>query len=155
MPSATSARLPKKCKPVGIRICSLVGNRGTGGNWEYEGGVKGRSRKKRACVHKCWAGEFDEEMRNMQTETTYRKRGKKEQTEDCVAVPSVLGEEEAHGRYGEGLTVRKVCEGECWYVKDGKIYRLALWGNVHNWQGQRNRSPLGKLSVATCNLTFF
>lgn len=63
-------------------------------------------------MHRCWAGEFEEEMRNMLTGTAYRKQGKKEQTGGCVPVPSVLGEKEAHGTCDEGLRVCKGMLGE-------------------------------------------
>lgn len=80
-----------ECKAVGIGIYSLVGNRETAGSWEYKGDIKGCPRKESACVHKCWAGEFEEEMRDILTETDYRKQGEKEQAGSCVPVPSVLG----------------------------------------------------------------
>lgn len=108
VPSATSAHLPVMCKGGGIGICSLVGIRETGESWECKGDIKGRPGKKRAFVHKCWAGEFEEEMRNVVTETSYRKQGEKEQTGYCVPVPSVLGEEDLHGTCEEGL---RVCKG--------------------------------------------
>ena len=54
-------------------------------------------------MHKFWAGELEKEMRNVQIGTTYGKQWKKERTVDCMPVPLVLGVEEAHGRYGEGL----------------------------------------------------
>lgn len=54
-------------------------------------------------MHKCWAGEIEAKMRNMLTETAYRKQRENELTGDCVPVPSVLGEEEVHGTCDEGL----------------------------------------------------
>jgi len=125
----SSADIPVKCKAVGVGIiCSLVGNRESGGNWEYKYGVRGLQGRSELVCTRSGQGSLRKKQGMCRLGQPTGSSGKGREKETCA---SSLGIGGGGGSWEVRQGPERACEG-CWNKCEGGMERFKdlLWGGT-------------------------